>query len=87
MYGARLKFRTLVTSVEDKFGGLDILINNASGCVYPETSGDDWFANLQVDLLGTMHCVRYGIEAMRRRAGGVIINIGSISALSHGGGF
>lgn len=79
--------RTLVTSVEDKFGGLDILINNASGCVYPETSGDDWFANLQVDLLGTMHCVRYGIEAMRRRAGGVIINIGSISALSHGGGF
>lgn len=78
--------RTLVTSVEEKFGGLDILINNASGCAYPERSLDDWFANLQVDLVGTMYCVRYGIEAMRRRGGGAIVNIGSISALPHGGG-
>lgn len=79
--------RTLVTSVEERFGGLDILINNASGCVYPETSLDDWFANLEVDLLGAMYCVRYGIEAMRRRGGGAIVNIGSVSALPHGGGF
>src|SRR5262249_25125186 len=58
--------------------------NDASAAVFPEKSLDDWFANLRVDFLGTMYVTRYGIEAMRRRGGGAIVNIGSTSALPHG---
>jgi NAD(P)-dependent dehydrogenase (short-subunit alcohol dehydrogenase family) len=77
--------QALVASAEAAFGGLDILVNDASLGVFPETSLDDWFANLQIDLLGAMYATRYGIEAMRRCHGGAIVNIGSVSALCHGG--
>ena len=59
-------------------------MNDASLAVFPERSLDDWFVNLRVDLIGTMYATRYGIEAMRRRGGGAIVNIGSTSALPHG---
>jgi NAD(P)-dependent dehydrogenase (short-subunit alcohol dehydrogenase family) len=69
---------------EKTYGGVDVVVNDASGAVFPEKSLDDWFVNLRVDLLGTMFATRYGIEAMRRRGGGAIVNIGSTSALPHG---
>jgi NAD(P)-dependent dehydrogenase (short-subunit alcohol dehydrogenase family) len=31
-----------------------------------------------------MYATRYGIEALRRRGGGAIVNLGSTSALAHG---
>jgi NAD(P)-dependent dehydrogenase (short-subunit alcohol dehydrogenase family) len=76
--------RGLFERVEAAHGGCDILVNNASGLIYPEQSFDDSLANLRVDLLGTMYATRYAIEAMRRRGGGAIVNIGSTSALPHG---
>jgi NAD(P)-dependent dehydrogenase (short-subunit alcohol dehydrogenase family) len=77
--------QALIARVEDDFGGLDILVNNASGRQYPERLLDHWFTNLQVDLLGAMYGIRHGLESMRRRGGGAIVNIGSVSALCHGG--
>jgi len=77
--------RALVAAAEERFGGLDVLVNDASIAVFPETSLEHWFANHEVDMLGTMYAMRHGIEAMRRRGGGAIVNIGSVSALCHGG--
>jgi 3-oxoacyl-[acyl-carrier protein] reductase len=82
--GNEAEVRDLITFAEKKFGGVDVLVNDASGPIFPEKSLDDWFANLRVDLLGAMYATRYGIEAMRRRGGGAIVNIGSTSALPHG---
>lgn len=65
--GNEAEVRALFEFAEDTYGGVDIVVNNASGAVFPERSLDDWFANLRVDLLGTMYATRYGIEAMRRR--------------------
>jgi NAD(P)-dependent dehydrogenase (short-subunit alcohol dehydrogenase family) len=79
--GQEAEIRALVASTEREFGGLNILINNAS----PELSPDDWFGNVQVDLLGAMYAIRASMEVMRRRNGGAIVNIGSVSALCHGG--
>jgi NAD(P)-dependent dehydrogenase (short-subunit alcohol dehydrogenase family) len=76
--------RALVAHVENTHGGVDVVVNNASLAVFPEKTLDDWFTNLNVDLLGAMYATRYGIEAMRRRGGGAIVNIGSTSALPHG---
>ena len=82
--GNEADVRALFTFAESTCGGVDILVNDASGAVFPEKSLDDWFANLRVDLLGAMFATRCGIEAMRRRGGGAIVNIGSTSALPHG---
>ena len=82
--GNEADVRALFAFAENTYGGVDVVVNDASGAVFPEKSLDDWFANLRVDLLGTMYVTRYGIEAMRRRGGGAIVNIGSTSALPHG---
>jgi 3-oxoacyl-[acyl-carrier protein] reductase len=76
--------RALFAFATNRHGGVDVLVNNASAAVMPEKSLDDWFANLQVDLLGALYVTRHGIEALRRRGGGAIVHIGSTSALPHG---
>jgi NAD(P)-dependent dehydrogenase (short-subunit alcohol dehydrogenase family) len=77
--------KALIAHAEETFGGLDILVNNASGPGYhPEAPLDYWFETVQTDLLGTMYGTRHAIDAMRKRGGGTIINIGSTSALAHG---
>jgi NAD(P)-dependent dehydrogenase (short-subunit alcohol dehydrogenase family) len=72
------------------FGGLHVLINNASA---PQ-GGDrlqDWAEVLETDLLGAIYVTRWAIDSMRRSSGGAVVNIASISALWHGrktpGGF
>ena len=82
--GNEAEVRALFAFAENTCGGVDVVVNDASGAVFPEKTLDDWFANLRVDLLGTMYVTRYGIEAMRRRGGGAIVNIASTSALPHG---
>jgi 3-oxoacyl-[acyl-carrier protein] reductase len=80
----------LVSFAETTFGGLHVLVNNASA----PHGGDrleDWIDALETDLFGAFYATRWGIEAMRRSGGGAIVNIASISALGHGrktlGGF
>jgi 3-oxoacyl-[acyl-carrier protein] reductase len=82
--------RELVSFAASTFGGVRVLINNASA----PTGGDvidTWTDALETDLLGAIHTTRWAIDAMRGRGGGSIVNIASISALWHGrltpGGF
>jgi NAD(P)-dependent dehydrogenase (short-subunit alcohol dehydrogenase family) len=82
--------RALVSLAETMFGGLHVLVNNASA---PQ-GGDrleDWADALETDLLGAIYVTRWAIESMRRGGGGAVVNIASISALWHGrktpGGF
>src|SRR5262245_20558465 len=82
--------RELVAFAESAFGGVDVLVNNASALT-DRPDIDDWIEPLETDLLGAMHMTRWTIDAMRRSGGGAIVNIASISALWHGrrtpGGF
>jgi NAD(P)-dependent dehydrogenase (short-subunit alcohol dehydrogenase family) len=83
--GVEAEVRALIAFAEKTYGGVDIIVNNASGPGYhPEVPLEYWFETVQIDLLGAMYGTRFGIEAMRRRGGGVIVNIGSTSALAHG---
>jgi NAD(P)-dependent dehydrogenase (short-subunit alcohol dehydrogenase family) len=82
--GVELEVRALIAFAEETYGGIDIVVNNASAPYYPEAPLEYWFDTVQVDLIGAMYGTRYGIEAMRRRGGGAIVNIGSTSALGHG---
>jgi len=77
----------LVAFAEKTFGGLDILVNNASGPGYkPGTPPEEWLATIEIDLLGAMYGVRFARPAMGKRGGGAIVNVSSTSALTHGPG-
>jgi NAD(P)-dependent dehydrogenase (short-subunit alcohol dehydrogenase family) len=75
--------RNLVSFAESTFGGLHVLINNASA---PHGSDrlEEWADALETDLLGAIYATRWAVEAMRRGGGGAIVNVASISALWHG---
>ena len=68
---------TLVRSVADAFGRLDILINMAS--VYVQHKFDtlraaDWDAAINVDLRAAFLCAHAAAPHMRRQGGGRIVN-------------
>jgi NAD(P)-dependent dehydrogenase (short-subunit alcohol dehydrogenase family) len=77
--------RALVTFAEERFGGLDILINNASGPGYrPGAPLEESYATIQTDLFGAIYGLQFALVAMKKRGGGSILNVSSTSALGHG---
>ena len=82
--GVESDIKSLIGFAESTYEGLDILVNNASAPYGPQGPLERWFDAIQVDLLGAMWGTLYGIDAMRRRGGGAIVNIGSTSALGYG---
>jgi 3-oxoacyl-[acyl-carrier protein] reductase len=67
----------------DHVGGVDILVNNAGPGPHAGPL-EGWVEATEATLVGTMRATLLAIDAMRRRGGGAIVNIGSTSALGHG---
>ena len=68
----------------ESFGGLDILVNNA-GVIDPiarieESDPEAWDQVVDINFKGVYHGMRAAIPAMKKRGGGVIINISSGAA-------
>lgn len=76
----------LFAAVQDRFGRLDLLFNNAGtfGRTVPldELSYDDWRTVVDVNLTGAFLCAQAAFRTMKAQEpqGGRIINNGSISA-------
>jgi NAD(P)-dependent dehydrogenase (short-subunit alcohol dehydrogenase family) len=82
--GNESQAKELIEFAGSTFGGLSMLVNNASS-PHPTAEGiAGWTGSLQTDLLGTIYVTRWAIESMRNTGGGSIVNISSISALWHG---
>jgi 2-dehydro-3-deoxy-D-gluconate 5-dehydrogenase len=66
----------------DRFGKIDILINNAgiSGPAKPfsEYSEQEWMAVIQTNIQGPFHCTKQIFPGMRQAGGGRIVNIASV---------
>ena len=72
-------------AVEERFGRLDFLVNNA-GIDIETTPSEEWLAepldrNIDVNLKGVYHCMRHGVARMRKKGSGSIVNIGSVASL------
>ena len=71
----------LFDEVTRRFGGLDVLVNNAGlGGTAPLTEMTDaqWSSVLDVTLNGTFRCTRAALRHMRARGSGVIVNNASV---------
>lgn len=72
----------LFEEIENRFGGLDILVNNAAiidPAQYDEISPAEWQRVLSVNLDGVHYCCSAGAPLMARSGGGSIVNISSIA--------
>ena len=64
----------------DALGGIDVLVNNASGFGMSDDEAG-WDASIAVDLLGTVRASWAALPHLEKAGGGAIINISSISGL------
>ena len=65
-----------------RFGGLDILINNAGVGLFAnvaDMSVDQWRQVIETNLNGVFYCCHAAIPRLRQRGGGWIINISSLA--------
>jgi 3-oxoacyl-[acyl-carrier protein] reductase len=66
-----------------RFGGLDILINNAGIGLFSsvaDMSLEQWHAVLDTNLTGVFHCCRAALPHLRARGAGWIINVSSLAS-------
>jgi len=76
--------RAMIEQTAERFGRLDILINNAGTSIRkpPETyTAAEWHTVLDTNVTGAFLCSQTAHPAMKRSGGGKIINIGSMFAL------
>jgi NAD(P)-dependent dehydrogenase (short-subunit alcohol dehydrogenase family) len=72
----------LVDETVKRFGGLDVLVNNAGIGRFANVADmglDDWRQILDTNLSGVFYCSRAAIPAMKARGSGFIVNISSLA--------
>jgi NAD(P)-dependent dehydrogenase (short-subunit alcohol dehydrogenase family) len=70
-------------TVNTEFGGIDILVNNAGVGIFrpvAEMTSDEWSLIMDTNVTGVFNGCRAVVPHLRRRGGGWIINISSLSA-------
>ena len=83
--------RRLVQAAVDKFGHLDILVNNAAVTKFIEFSDleglteEIWMKILRTNLLGNFFCSRAAVPEMQKAGEGAIVNVVSIAGILGGG--
>ena len=74
----------MITSAEQRFGGIDILVNNAGiQHVAPvdQFPTERWDAIIAINLSSAFHTIRCTLPAMKSRGWGRIVNIASVHGL------
>ncbi len=80
--------QALLEAAEKTYGGLDILHNNAGIILgdppFAESDPAPALAMLDVNLRGVVLGTHYGIQALRKRGGGAIVNTASMAGIGFG---
>lgn len=82
----REQLRAATQTALDRFGGIDVLVNNAgiaapSGCPVHEISDDEWDLMLDIDLSGSWRALREVIPTMMAQRSGSIVNVSSTAGM------
>ncbi|MDQ3658701.1 MAG: 3-oxoacyl-ACP reductase FabG [Actinomycetota bacterium] len=81
--------RRMAGEIEDRFGRLDILINNAGSLLerrsLEEMTEDLWDRVMEVNLKSVYLCSQAVLPVMKRQGWGRIVNITSVAARNGGG--
>jgi NAD(P)-dependent dehydrogenase (short-subunit alcohol dehydrogenase family) len=79
--------RAMYTTTADRYGGIDVLYNNAGimpaddGSIL-ETEPAAWQRVQDVNMTGVYLCCKYGIPHLLDRGGGSVVNVASFVALA-----
>lgn len=81
---------SLIKKTIDKWGKIDILINNAGIAEFKpflEMTEEEWDRTININLKGYFLCARAAAEEMAKHKFGIIVNIGSVAMGQVGIGF
>lgn len=76
--------KSLSDLAAERFGGVDILVNNAANFTnfaVEDATVEQWQRVLGVNVIGTALVAKHAIPRMKARGGGSIVNIGSTSGV------
>ena len=72
------------THLESRYDGLDVLVSNAGIIEFgnvEETSEEEWWHVLDVNLTSQFRGAKMAVPLMRKRGGGAIVNLASINSI------
>ncbi|MEM1360425.1 MAG: SDR family NAD(P)-dependent oxidoreductase [Pseudomonadota bacterium] len=76
--------QAMATAATEKFGGVDILVNNAAQAISGDVDAIDeetWTKVIDLNLNGYWRAMRVAVPEMRKRGGGAIVNMSSVQGL------
>ena len=77
-------WKEVMARTEEKFGGVDILVNNAAILIagtIEDTTLENWQKIQRVNSDGYFLGCKYGYAAMKKRGGGSIVNMSSMAGI------
>lgn len=75
--------RAAVAAAVERFGGLNIVVNNAAAFIYGSVeaaTSDDWRKVWDVNVVGQAQCVKAALPELRKAGGGAVVNLASQSS-------
>ena len=76
--------KAMIEATIEKFGRLDYAVNNAGiegdFELITDTSEEEWNRVIDINMKGTLYCMKHEAPAMVENGGGSIVNVGSVNS-------